>query len=128
MDTMRKKILGAFVLGSLLVPSVVLAADQPAQDSSVAIQKLQNQVKQLQAVQDNNDKQMKNIMAELKKVEAQLPELNKQVQEQIQAAQDNAQKMVDQLKTGYEKQLKDLVAKLNTLKERLAKAPPNEAS
>lgn len=125
---MRKKILGAFVLGSLLVPSVVLAADQPAQDSSVAIQKLQNQVKQLQAVQDNNDKQMKNIMAELKKVEAQLPELNKQVQEQIQAAQDNAQKMVDQLKTGYEKQLKDLVAKLNTLKERLAKAPPNEAS
>ena len=84
---------------SLLAATLIsLPLSSFAGDSDASLMALKNQIFDLQSSQDNFDKQFKNAYKEIKKVEAQLPKLNEDVQAQLKQLQENNNKMMKEVR------------------------------
>lgn len=121
----KKHTLISLVATCATLPGIA-AADTTKTDPQ--IQALQNQTFQLQAAQSNNEKQLDSADKALKKMKSQFPALNKQLQAELQKAQDNNNKTIKQLQSHFDSQIKTITDKINELEKRVAAAPAKTSS
>ena len=88
--------------------------------SKVDLAALDTQIQKLQAEQKGDKTQFANALKEIKKVEKQLPELNKSIQSQLKKIDAANTKMIKELETSIGEQITQLNTQLNDLKKSAA--------